>query len=112
MKYTEFTGKTVDDAVEKGLKELGLTAEQADIRVLEMCSEYGVEVEYTGIDGVQKYISTHTCSLLSTDYGAAVRFLVAVKKAEVDVFCNELIDYMQGRVKIEKGAEYYAPFKE
>ena len=35
MKYTEFTGKTVDDAVEKGLKELGLAAEQADIRVLE-----------------------------------------------------------------------------
>lgn len=35
MKYTEFTGKTVDDAVEKGLKELGLTKENADIRVLE-----------------------------------------------------------------------------
>ena len=35
MNYIEFTGKTVDEAVEKGLKELGLTAEQADIRVLE-----------------------------------------------------------------------------
>lgn len=35
MQYTEFTGKTVDEAVEKGLKELGVTAEQADIRVLE-----------------------------------------------------------------------------
>ena len=35
MVYTEFTGKTVDDAVEKGLKELGLTKENADIRVLE-----------------------------------------------------------------------------
>ena len=35
MKYTEFTGKTVDEAVEIGLKELGLTAEEADIRVLE-----------------------------------------------------------------------------
>ena len=35
MKYTEFTGKTVAEAVERGLKELGLTAEQADIRVLE-----------------------------------------------------------------------------
>ena len=35
MKYTEFTGKTVEEAVEKGLQELGLTAEQADIRVLE-----------------------------------------------------------------------------
>ena len=35
MKYVEFTGKTVEEAVEKGLKELGITAEQADIRVLE-----------------------------------------------------------------------------
>jgi spoIIIJ-associated protein len=35
MKYVEFTGKTVDEAVEKGLQELGLTAENADIRVLE-----------------------------------------------------------------------------
>lgn len=35
MKYTEFTGKTVDDAVEKGLKELGIDRENADIRVLE-----------------------------------------------------------------------------
>ena len=35
MKYVEFTGKTVDEAVEKGLAELGLKAEDADIRVLE-----------------------------------------------------------------------------
>ena len=35
MQYTEFTGKTVDEAVEKGLKELGLQKEDADIRVLE-----------------------------------------------------------------------------
>ena len=35
MKYTEFTGKTVEEAVAKGLKELGLTAEQAEVRVLE-----------------------------------------------------------------------------
>ena len=35
MKYLEFTGKTVEEAVEKGLQELGLTKETADIRVLE-----------------------------------------------------------------------------
>ena len=35
MKYQEFTGKTVEEAVAKGLKELGLTEETADIRVLE-----------------------------------------------------------------------------
>ena len=35
MNYTEFTGKTVEEAVEKGLKELGLTKETASIVVLE-----------------------------------------------------------------------------
>ena len=35
MKYTEFTGKTVDEAVEAGLAELGISKEEADIRVLE-----------------------------------------------------------------------------
>ncbi len=35
MKYTEFTGKTVAEAVAKGLEVLGLTETQADIRVLE-----------------------------------------------------------------------------
>lgn len=35
MKYMEFTGKTVEEAVEKGLKELGLTKDEADIRILE-----------------------------------------------------------------------------
>ena len=84
----------------------------ADIRVLEMCAERILEVDYTGIDSVQKYLASHSCSLLSTDYGGSVRFCVAVKKAEVETFCAELIDYMQGRVKIENGAEYYAPFRE
>ena len=35
MQYKEFTGKTVEEAVENGLKELGLARENADIRVLE-----------------------------------------------------------------------------
>jgi spoIIIJ-associated protein len=35
MNYTEYTGKTVEEAIENGLKELGLTREQADVRVLE-----------------------------------------------------------------------------
>ena len=84
----------------------------ADIRVLEMCQQWRIEVDYTGIDGVQKYLSTHTCTLLSTDYGEKVCFEIAVKKCDADEFCKELVDYMQGRVSLEKGAEYYAPFKE
>lgn len=84
----------------------------ADVRRLEMCDEWKIEVDYTGIDGVQKYISTHTCSLLSTGYGEKVAFFVAVKQTESDAFYLELVDYMQGRVKAEKRAEYFAPFKE
>lgn len=35
MNYTEFTGKTVEEAIETGLNELGITKDQADIRILE-----------------------------------------------------------------------------
>ena len=84
----------------------------ADIRLLEMCEEHLIEVDYPGVDSVQKYISTHTCTLLSTDYGEKVTFTVAVKKAEGEGFIAGLVDYMQGRVETCKGEEYYAPFKE
>lgn len=84
----------------------------ADIRLLEMCEEYTITVDYTGIDGAQKYLSSHTCTLLSTDYGEKVSFTVAVKKVDGESFIRELVDYMQGRVSYEKGKEYYAPFKE
>ncbi len=83
----------------------------ADIRSLEMCVELAVGVDYTGIDFVQKYFSTHTCTLLSSDYGAKVLFVVAVKKAAADTFSSGLIDYMQGRVEIERTGEYYSLFK-
>ena len=76
-----------------------------------MCVEYAIEVDYTGIDSVQKYFSTHTCTLLSSDYGAKVLFTVAVKKVDGERFRTELIDYMQGRVEIEEMGEYYSLFK-
>ena len=82
----------------------------ADIRTLEVCVEVEIQVDYTGIDSVQKFISTHTCSPLSSEYGANVQIKVAVKKTEIDTFSAELTDYMQGRVKITLGKEYYAAF--
>ena len=35
MEFKEFKGKTVEEAVENGLKELGVAKENAEIRVLE-----------------------------------------------------------------------------
>ena len=84
----------------------------ADIRVVETCVELFVTVDYTGIDGVQKFISSRPCSPLSTDYGEKVRFLVTVKKKDAEAFCSEIVDYMQGRVQVEKGDEYFGLFKE
>ncbi|MBQ4270051.1 MAG: YigZ family protein [Clostridia bacterium] len=83
----------------------------ADIRSLETCKELYLTVPYTGVDGVQKYVSSNPCSLLSTDYGEKVTFLVAVKKAGAEAFEKGLIDYMQGKVEISAGQEYYLPFK-
>ncbi|MBQ8322471.1 MAG: YigZ family protein [Clostridia bacterium] len=84
----------------------------ADIRVLQMCAEYEIAVEYTGIDGVQKFLASRDCALLSADYGEKVRFLVAVKKANEKAFVKELVDHMQGKVVCERGKEYYSAFKE
>lgn len=84
----------------------------ADIRTLEMCVEYTIAVDYTGIDGVQKFLASKNCQLLSSDYGEKVKFFVAVKKSEGEEFCKALIDFMQGKVHVERGAEYYSPFKD
>ncbi|MBQ8374224.1 MAG: YigZ family protein [Clostridia bacterium] len=83
----------------------------AEICSLEPCVEYAIEVDYTGIDGVQKYLSSRPCSLISADYGAKVLFQVAVKKTDGEAFESGLIDYLQGRVEIAACGEYYRAFK-
>lgn len=89
----------------------GETLDKADIRSLEKCVEYEICVEYTGIDGVQKFTAQNDCSVLSTLYGEKVTFLVAVKKAQAESFAQKLVDYMQGRVSYTQGKEYYSAFK-
>ncbi len=83
----------------------------ADIRSLEWCVELSVTASYTGVDSVHKYLSTYPCSLLSTDYGEKVTFHLAVKWAEQESFTKGLVDYLQGRVEIVAGKEYYGAFK-
>lgn len=83
----------------------------ADIRSLEMCAEYEIRVDYTGIDAAQKFISSHTCSLLSSEYGEKVSLFVAVKKALAEGFETEFKDFMRGRVELIRKREYYGAFK-
>ena len=87
------------------------TLDKAEIRSLEKCVEVLAEVDYTGIDGVQKFLSTHESALLDAQYGEKVTFLIAVKKAQTQPFIDALVDYMQGRVQYSVGEEYYSAFK-
>ena len=83
----------------------------AEIRSLEMCVEYGIEVEYSGADAARKFISSQPCTLLSSDYGEGVTFRVAVKKSQAGRFDEKLTDCMQVRVKISVNGEYYNTFE-
>ena len=89
----------------------GETLDKAEIRSLEKCVEVLVEVDYTGIDGVQKFLSAHESELLDTQYGEKVTFLIAVKKSQTQSFIDALVDYMQGRLQYSTGEEYYSAFK-
>ena len=82
----------------------------ADIRSLERCKEFEITVEYTQLDSLQKYFGTTDCEQIDIRYEDKVTVLVAVKKRMADEFKSELIDYMQGKVTLKEGNEYYAPF--
>ena len=106
MKYFEFTGKTVEEAVEKGLAELGLTREQADVRVLEegkkkLFGSVKARVEIAAIDGAEiaktaektetaKPVETANAETL-TDGERTVVFLKGLFKLLNINACTELV---------------------
>lgn len=104
MKYTEFTGKTVEEAVAKGLKELGLYVEQADIRVLEEGKRklFGsikarveiaakeTEVEESAAEACQAPLSA-SCPEGATDGERTVVFLEGLFELLNITACTELV---------------------
>ena len=99
MKYTEFTGKTVDEAVEIGLKELGLTAEEADIRVLEEGKKKLFGSIKARVEIAAKAVSEEVCeapvdaqkSGAATDGERTVEFLEGLFKLLKITACTELV---------------------
>ncbi|MBQ9118398.1 MAG: YigZ family protein [Clostridia bacterium] len=82
----------------------------AETALLEMSVEVEISVDYTGIDALQKYLSTRTCIPISCDYGAKVTTTVAIKSADKEDFSASLTDYMQGRVEFSFKEECYRAF--
>lgn len=77
----------------------------------EPCAQSSYTVEYSAVDVVLRYFSESGASVLKTDYQNEVTFIVAVKKSEEEGFNSNLINRLNGKVKIQKLKEYFFPFR-
>ncbi|MBR2442328.1 MAG: protein jag [Clostridia bacterium] len=92
MEFKEFTGKTVEEAVEIGLQELGLTAEQAEIRVLEEGKKKLFGAVKARVEIAKKEESVcPVCSENATDGERTVVFLEGLFKLLNITACTELV---------------------
>ena len=92
MEFKEFTGKTVEDAVEIGLKELGLTAEEAEIRVLEEGKKKLFGAVKARVEIAKKEESVcPACPENATDGERTVVFLEGLFKLLNITACTELV---------------------
>ena len=99
MQYQEFTGKTVDEAIENGLKTLGLTREQVDVRVLEegkkkLFGSIKARVEIAALESEQaqeEQTLAEEQSAAQTDGERTVVFLEGLFKLLNITACTELV---------------------
>ena len=77
----------------------------------ETCAQSSYTVEYPAVDTVLRYFSESGANVLQTDYQNDVTFTVAVKKSKEKEFNSNLINRLNGKVKIQKLKEYFFPFK-
>ena len=83
MQFKEFTGKTVDEAVEIGLKELGLTKEDVEIRVLE--------------EGKKKLFGS-----IKARVEIAVKTQENTAKTEETCCCEETVDCKENKANLDE----------
>ena len=100
MNYQEYTGKTVEEAVEIGLKELGLTEEQADIRVLEegkkklfgsVKARVEIAAKETPVEVAETKAVSNECCENATDGERTVVFLEGLFELLNITACTELV---------------------
>ena len=93
MQYTEFSGKTVEDAIKKGLEQLGLTEETADVRILDE-GKKGLFGKKARVEIAQKEVAEIVETRLqeeATDGERAIAFLDGLFKLLDFSACSELV---------------------
>lgn len=109
----EFTGKTVEEAIENGLKELGITEEQAEIQVKEQPSKglFGilkgkavVEIEKKPeqkqgviefVEDILKFMEIDAVAELSEKDGSVIITLVSNQSSNLIGYRGEVLDSIQ-----------------
>ncbi len=76
----------------------------------DLCQECEAVLDYAQTDGALKFFAENGVNVLSREYGERVRFTAAVKKNGYVSFCVRLKDALCGKVTVNEGREYYAPF--
>lgn len=77
----------------------------------ENCAESVYSVDYSEVDAALRFFGGNDCNILNTAYSDRVAFTVAVKSASVAAFDAALVNYLNGRVTIDRRREYFFPFK-
>ncbi len=114
MEANEFVAKTVEEAVEEGLKSLGLSREQADVEVLEEPTKGGLfgigskkaKVRITAkasggeraaafVEGLFELLSIPATSTLEEKDGAVVINVITTASSSVIGYRGEVLDAVQ-----------------
>lgn len=85
-------------------------AKKADLRLYAVCRELKITLNYPEVSACLRFLETRNLATLSSDYAEKVALLVAVKEAEREKVCKELLNALNGRAEIEPGKTYYYPF--
>lgn len=77
----------------------------------EMCVESTYFIDYPQADAATRYFEHCDVCVLDVEYADQVIYRIAVKKSGAEVFDAELLNKLNGNVKICKIKEYFYPFK-
>lgn len=79
--------------------------------IYENCAESLYEVDYPEVDAALRFFGVNACNLIDTDYFDKVIFTVAVKADDVQNFDYNIVNHLNGRIKVTRQREYFFPFK-
>ena len=85
--------------------------ETAQKALYETCAELEISCGYSSVDAAERYFNENSVDILNTEYADEVVFKVAVRKKGKESFDKELINRLNGNVKIIFKREYFFPFK-